>query len=162
MLLSKFLLYERYVLITKLTSVDVTKLISTTLLPQQNSEALYQGEITRDAFRITRISKYRNSFLPIIKGKISAVLNRTEISITMKPPVSTVIFLLIWICFTGVGCLKVIFPGLFNLSNEDKPIWFLPFLFLSGGYLIAILSFKSESRKSKQFLEMLLEVEEYR
>ena len=91
-------------------------------------------------------------------GNVLAASNRTEIAITMTLPIYTVIFMLFWIGFTGIGCFKVLFPGLFNLKEEDRPIWFLPFLFLLLGYLIALFSFKSESKKSREYLETLLVV----
>src|SRR5215813_12578721 len=158
MFLSKFIPYEKYVLFTNLTSEQVLKVISEMLGSQNYADALYKGGINGNTFKATRHIKGRNSFLPIIRGNISATSNRTEITITMTLPITTVIFLLVWIGVTGVGCLKVLFPSLFNLTEEDKPIWFLPFLFLLIGYLLTTFSFKSESKKSKEFLEMSLGV----
>jgi len=158
MFLSKFIPYEKYVLITNLTSEQVLKVISEMLLTQNNSDASYDGGIDGNTFKAIRHNKRSRSFSPIIRGNVLAASNRTEIAITMTLPIYTVIFMLFWIGFTGIGCLKVLFPGLFNLKEEDRPIWFLPFLFLLLGYLIALFSFKSESKKSREYLETLLVV----
>jgi hypothetical protein len=158
MFLSKFIPYEKYVLVTNLTSKEVLKAISEILLTQNNSDASYDGRINGNTFKAIRNNKRFRSFSPMIRGNVSTASNKTEISIKMTLPIYTAIFLLAWTGFFGVGCFKVLYPGLFNLREEDKPIWFLPFLFLLVTYLMVIFSFKSESKKAREYLEMSLAI----
>ena len=57
----------------------------------------FQGTVGADTFDIQRIIRYRNSFLPRIRGTIQAETAGSSISVTMSLPGPVLIFLVVWL-----------------------------------------------------------------
>ncbi|MBD2580340.1 hypothetical protein [Oscillatoria sp. FACHB-1406] len=49
-----------------------------------SNRAPYEGTISDDGFKITRVIHYRNSFLPVIRGTLESLPPGTVVRITMK------------------------------------------------------------------------------
>lgn len=60
------------------------------------SNKTYQGEITDNAFKISRIISYQNSFLPVIYGNFKEVQDGTEIKMKLAPQLFVIVFFVIW------------------------------------------------------------------
>jgi hypothetical protein len=115
----------------------------------------YEGTVDRNGFEITRIIGYRNSFLPVISGRIKATESQTVITITMRLHLFVRVFLTIWcgmaILFLVIYITKSIQERLFD------PATLLPIALLIFMYSLTTRSFKMESKKAKEdLLEMLL------
>lgn len=52
--------------------------------PSSKNDTRFQGEITADGFSISRIIGYRNSFLPVVTGKVHGGGSRSTIAVDMK------------------------------------------------------------------------------
>lgn len=61
----------------------------------------FEGMVSTESFQIHRIIRYRNSFLPIIYGRISPGIPGARIEVTLKFHIFAVIFGLIWLVFVG-------------------------------------------------------------
>ncbi len=57
---------------------------------------LFEGNLQGNSFRIRRITEYRKSYIPLIKGDIKKTSNGTNIKISMSENVMTSVFLFIW------------------------------------------------------------------
>ena len=77
---NKFLPVESYTLTTKLSVDEVRARIQQNtspkkdmgfFAPKNNSSKPYEGSITSNSFKISRIINYTNSFLPIITGRVA-------------------------------------------------------------------------------------------
>lgn len=165
--------FENYTLITKLSIEDVCKRISENIEPKKtaifsflscNSTKPYEGELVGDSFNISRIINYRNSFLPIIKGQITTSLGQTQIKIKMRPATFVLIFISIWLGIVGLFCIGFLAAGILQILRHGfSPIELFvlfPFGMFLLGYLLTFFAFKSESKKSKEFLARLLEGQE--
>ena len=131
-----------------------------TFAPHPNTKP-YEGTITGNTFKISRIIDYRNSFLPIIKGEISTYLGKTEISVRMRPIVFVVIFMTFWLTMTGLVCLGILFFAIVSLKKASpqnfEPILIMPFAMFAFGYALIMFCYKRESNNSKKFLINLFE-----
>lgn len=172
MKLLNFLPFEKYVLTTKMHYDDVYKRLADNIDPKKNthffafyrdSDKPYHGEISGNTFTMSRIIKYKNSFLPVIKGKISSSVGQTQISIKMRPEMFALIFGTMWMVLVGLVCVGLLLGGLLNfrqiIERGFSPAFLIPFGMFIFGYLLISISFKKESKKSKQFLATLLDAE---
>ena len=168
--LKKFYPFENYTLTTKLSGEEVLKRIEQNIVPKQkfssrlfgrNTPKPYEGVISENAFTISRIIDYRNSFLPVITGNISSYPGQTQVNIKMRPFRFVLFFMGFWIGSLGLVCVGILLYGSFHLkqlsANGFSPVSLIPFFMFTAGYLMLTLSFKYESKKSKSFLAALLE-----
>lgn len=114
----------------------------------------YEGEVGDHSFEINRIINYRNSFLPIIKGRIYPEGMGSKIDIKMAMHPFVIVFMSIWLGIVGniwiLAAIATIAEGKFESS----------ILAASGmllvGLLLPLIGFKPEASSSKQFLIDLL------
>jgi hypothetical protein len=123
----------------------------------QRSGGPYEGTVTSNSFKISRIISYRNAFLPVIKGSVS-FLNQREITISMGLNLFVKIFMIIWFSFSIISTSYMLSSYL-NDSSHFIMKKFIPGQMVVFGYLMMILAFKFESRKSKKDLGTLFEAE---
>jgi len=170
--LKSILPYEQYTFVTKLSTTEVAKRIAenTGLRPQMISftrrdipNTLFTGFVSGDRFELSRVIQYKNSFLPLIKGKMTPFLGKTEISISMAPMRSVLIFMCIWLGGVTMVCLGMLFYGFTNFHQVmGKGIEFpvvMPFFMWIVGVGMIIFGFRSESKRAKKMLVELLEGE---
>jgi hypothetical protein len=167
-----FLPFDNFKLLTKLSATEVQQRIeSITELKNGynfsfpgNRNRPYEGKLMDRSFEISRIINYRNSFLPTIKGHISTNLGRTELTIRMRPVVFVFVFMTFWLGAVGLVCLGTIIFVIMNfkqlLEGGLSPFALIPFGMFAFGYALLTIAYKSESKKSKAFLEQLLEAED--
>lgn len=170
MSLQKYLPYEKYTLISRLTAEQICQRIAQNTEQKKigflrrgwrGSEYPYEGYITGHLFRISRIIRYRNSFQPVIKGHILPFHGHTQVNIDMRLPDFTMFFMCVWLGVVGLVCLGMIIGIFVHLGEEVhsklRPDYFIPFIMFLFGYFLALIGFKTESAKSKLFLSRLLE-----
>jgi hypothetical protein len=113
--------------------------------PSSKNDNRFQGVVTADGFEISRIIGYRNSFLPVVTGKVRGAGSRSTISIEMKLH-SLVIVLLIAIMVPFL--LTVGF-----LAFEPDAFETLSLLLLPGlAYLGVLWGFWFEAEKQERVL----------
>ncbi|MDF3028410.1 MAG: hypothetical protein K0S23_2717 [Fluviicola sp.] len=171
---SWFLPVENYIIHTKLSEEEIiqrlTELTKNTgsksnaslfglgTLFGQKSGGPYEGKIQSKEFKISRIISYRNSFLPVIKGSISSFLNQREITISMGLNLVVKIFTIVWFSIVAISAFFILDKFLHTNENPFLTNLF-PLQMAVFGYVVMILSFKFESRKSKKDLKKLFEAE---
>lgn len=176
---SDFLPLEKYTILTNLSEEEVLmrlrKIIGNPdrrfqisfmgidLKKHSNASFDYEGTISDNTFKISRAIRYRNSFLPVIKGTVSSFVNKTEIHISMKMPLIVRIFMIIWLSLTGIPALLILlttFIALMRLNFQAiNPFLFMPLGMFAFGYCLMFFAFKYEARKSKKDLNILWEAE---
>jgi hypothetical protein len=115
----------------------------------------FEGTVSAEGFQINRIIRYRNSFLPVIHGHFSPLLQGVRIEVTMKLHIVVLIFGLVWLSFVGSIALGVI-PQLLTTGRLD-----------SGGgivcgmliffYLMVTIGFGIEAHKARRLLSSIFE-----
>jgi hypothetical protein len=171
--LTKFLPFENYVLTTKLSLDEVYNRLAANVEPKKsfrlsiftgNPTKAYEGEISKYAFRISRIITYKNSFLPIISGEILTLPGQTQINIKMKLSPFVLIFAGFWLSIVGLLSIYII-AGTFTKASQYSSNGFTQQSLIPLGMfiffcLLTLISFKVESGKSRKFLKTILDGEE--
>lgn len=161
----KYLPIESYTLVTKLPVEEVLKRLADNIEPEKiirfslfnkATGKPYEGQMVGRTFKITRIIDYRNSFLPVITGRISSFLGETEIKVKMRLSPFIFVFMSFWLGTVVFFGLQIIYTQLFELRQFSSVILAPLGMFLFG-YLLTILPFKAESKKSKAFLATLFD-----
>ncbi len=115
------------------------------------SGKMFWGNVTGYSFEIQPVNTFRNSFAPVIKGKI----NNDVIDVDMRPHIFVTIFMSFWLLIC-VGFILVATATMIINQEFELPLT-LPYLMFFFGYSIFILSFRHEAKKAKIKLQMLLE-----
>ena len=160
--------HEDYQLITSLPEEEVVELISGQIEPQQTwrlaqfrsnkNQKPYEGVITGNIFKIIRIIRYRNSFLPMISGTIKQQGESTRIHIEMKIMPLATLFITLLIGVILIMGISFLFIGLHDRSF--LPAIAVPVIMFGMGYFMVYWGFKLESAKSKKFLRELFRADE--
>ncbi len=167
MKLKKYLPVEDYELLTDLSVEQVlaklqenTGPVSASYFGHSSSDKPYEGSVKAPVFEMTRVINYRNSFQPMITGRVYSKQQQTHIAIKMRLHNFVLVFATIWLGITGSTFLMFLLVFLYKPNGfiHSNMLLFLPaslgfFLF---GYVLCIQAFKYESRKSKKFFEDLL------
>jgi hypothetical protein len=163
----KYLPFENITYKTKLDSDKILKRINEITEPQKifrksgifgsTNYKPYEGYIDGMSFKITRITGYRNSFLPKIEGIIKKSFHETTVNVKMRLHPFVLIFMSIWCGGVGLGFLAVLNTSI-NKGNFE-PIILIPLGMLLFGYGLTTGGFKYESIKSKKYLAQLFETE---
>lgn len=122
----------------------------------------YIGKIYHTQFEIKRAINYRNSFLPIIKGEIKDGISGSKIEVKMGLPDFVKVFMCIWLGIVFLVSLGTLYTLLFDNALKEGPFIFIPFVMLFAGVAMAVLGFKTESKKSITDLEELLQAKRIR
>jgi hypothetical protein len=159
-----FVPYENIIFESDLSYDEIIKRIENIIEPKRslfsrlfkkNNEKTYEGELFENVFKINRIILYRNSFIPIIYGTIISDCNKTIINIKMKLHIIVKIFMSIWLSFFVLESFTDIKKFISDMELNVLPL--MPITMILFGYILMTGIFKSESRKSKIYLEELFE-----
>ena len=147
----KLLPFDTFEFQTSLTLEETITVLKAEVEPKKwfrwftSKHAFFEGEVSREGFKIMRIINYRNSFLPIIRGTFKQSQNGINVIIRM----SLHPFVLAFMCFWFGG---VIF-GLFTVEDgaiRNNSLVAVPLLImLILGWVMVYGGFWFEARKAK-------------
>ncbi len=131
----------------------------------------FQGNINNGEFKISRIIHYKNSFRPVITGKVQSEIDHNVIDLTLRLDFAVLaVFLFITLGFAS----EVLMPTIsFMLQSwfSGQPIEFMQYLpngswlnliLSSAGwilflYLFMMIPFNIEAQKATKYLDELFE-----
>jgi len=116
---------------------------------------LFEGTITSEGFKVSRIIRYRNSFLPVISGNFSPTANGVRVDVTLRLHRAVLAFSVVWFSFVVLGAAAVAL----ELLRSRHPESFMPLAMLAFSYLLVTLSFGFEARKARRLLGEIFEAE---
>ncbi|HEY9618729.1 MAG TPA: hypothetical protein V6C78_00085 [Crinalium sp.] len=127
----------------------------------------FEGRLNGNSFEITRTSLYRNSFLPVIRGKFQSNGSGTDLQIRMRLHKFVGIFMSFWLgtlafqsmTLTPIVISKVVVAkGLYAaISHPVLLTSLVPVILLVGGYLICWVGFRAEAWLAKKILNQALQ-----
>ena len=125
-------------------------------MSSSSNQKPFQGEITQNGFKITRIIHYRNSFLPIITGKFLPGNPRLKVEIRMGLHPFVTAFICIW--FGGVGLISIIFlASMLSGTTTFSIDSLIPLGMLVFGWALVSGGFWFEVKKQKPMLIEMFE-----
>src|SRR5262245_2784853 len=113
----------------------------------------FQGTITGDRFEISRIIRYRNSFLPQIRGQIRQGYQGAAIDLTLQLHVLVLLFIAVWLAALGASVVVLISMAFGSGSSQIYSL--IPAGMLVFVVLLCTLSFNFEASKAKALLKGL-------
>jgi len=115
----------------------------------------FEGEVREDGFTISRVINYRNSFLPVIEGKVVAKGDGSELHVELRPARAVRLFLSIWLGFLGVFATLSFIP-LSRGEMDGLLLLVLPIFMGSFGIVISHAGFSHEHGRALKELSKIL------
>ena len=147
--------YDSFEIDTQMTAEAIAAVLNDRIEPTKwfrwlEDHKTFQGTITRDGFKITRIINYRNSFLPIISGFLHPGPSGISVAIRMRLHPIITAFMFVWF---GVALGIVAFiAALFGRQTEEHLVLLIPFGMLFFGWALMSGVFWFEAKKTKPIL----------
>ena len=149
-----FLPFETIVIETPVTKDDTIATLASNIerektfrfLKKSDTKA-FEGRLTGNAFEIRRIISYRNSFLPVIKGRIETFGTRTRLTINMRLHITVIIFMAVWFGFVGLFFIASV-----SSSDDSGGTFLFPLGMLIFGYALTMGGYLFESYRTKEIL----------
>jgi hypothetical protein len=113
----------------------------------------FRGHIGKNYFKVWRIIKYRNSFLPVITGKLCPTETGSKIEVFLRLNYSVMIFWALWML--AAICFLIMF--IFILAGVEKLFSLVPLFMIVFGYLLCMIPFNIESSKAKEILKEIVQ-----
>jgi hypothetical protein len=164
----KFIPFDKFIIESKISESELTSLLSEQIEPKINFRLShyfsdkklkpYEGTLENRTFRINRIIKHQNPFLPRIRGKFETKYGGgSKIQIKMRIKYSVLLFVL----FCSLAPTLFFFSFRSESNNETtlSPELIISIIWFTIGYLFTYLFFNYERNKSKKFLFELFKSE---
>ncbi len=103
------------------------------------------GKIEGDSFRVYRDIRYRNSFLPQVRGTVVSTSRGSRVLITMYLHPLVALFVLFWLGGVGAGAI-----AMFRTENGS---FFIPVLMFLFGIGLTVGGFYPEALKARRILK---------
>jgi hypothetical protein len=153
----KILPYENFTISTPDSLAVIIERLSTQVEPTKifrfsRQHALYQGTISEQGFKITRIIHYRNSFLPVIRGRFEVQPHQTIVDIQMSPHPFVMVFIGFWCLFWYGISVPFALNGAFSQS--------MAVVFLGMPIVILVIfwiAFWTEAKRSRHELSQIIQ-----
>lgn len=125
-------------------------------LQTQSTDKYFYGKVEGDSFELCRIIKHRNSFCPILFGKVEENGNETSININTRLDKNVKIFVTIWFAIVVIMCIA--FPFFNFKAYTDIPFFvnYIPYYMLVCGGIALLIIYNIEKNMAiKKFKESL-------
>jgi len=113
----------------------------------------FNGQINYNTFKIGKNIYGRNSFLPVINGKIEENNMGCKVFIKVRMAWFTIAFMIIWLGNAFLGIALEIYnwlsDGYLNISS-------ISFKFFIFGYIVMMLAYKIPAKQSKDELYQII------
>jgi hypothetical protein len=158
--------FQRLIVETPLPVMDVIKRIEQAVEPRKlwrwsRVHRDFQGVTSHNAFKITRIIHYRNSFLPVIVGAIKPRLaGGTRVEITMRLAWAVAAFMILWSA-VPLGILVFMLASKSGAAPQ-KAGGLLGFTLMMACFAYALCSggFNVEARRAREILVKVISGEQ--
>ncbi|MCX7548078.1 hypothetical protein OS188_08950 [Xanthomarina sp. F1114] len=156
---------EKIELSTKLSNQEVRSILRTYIRPKKifkfgfkadKENKLFEGYFEQDRFKIQRIIRGRNSFIPQIEGQIQPHTGGTKLIAYLKIQTFVIVFMTFWLGGVSLSFITI----LVGVIMEDTPLFVIifPLVMLVFGLGLIQYGFKRERKNSINDLKQILEI----
>jgi hypothetical protein len=117
----------------------------------------FRGTTDAAGFKVTRVIRYRNSFLPVVSGRIQAQGTGSRVHVDMRLHTLVAAFMTFWL--GAVGLFAVAFAAQFLLyPGETDPVMLLaPLAMFALGWALTTFGFWFEAARQERMLRGIFE-----
>jgi hypothetical protein len=126
---------------------------------KRDSHSPFLGEVGPDRFKIVRNITYRNSWMPVMVGRITQEGSNTVIRVRLRLVTFVLIFTCFWITMATFGTLAITLRS-FSIGDPSRYIGLLILGFPAFGYALCMGGFLYERKRSLKELKELLQAVE--
>jgi hypothetical protein len=112
------------------------------------------GKVEGDTFCMYRDIRYRNSFLPQVRGSVVSTSRGSKVLVTMYLHPLVALFVLFWLGAVGAGALAV-----FSAQNGNIGPALIPAGMFLFGIILTVGAFYPEAFKARRLLEQSIGTE---
>lgn len=145
----KLIPYSVFKIDTEISSAEVLRRIEVCTGKKKffdfNPSHEFNGRVDEKGFVVTKNITYRNSFLPVITGKVENKSNGAQVEISMRLHFFVICFMFFWLLFVSIGCAVVIW----NFENISLFSAAIPFAMLIFAVALASGGFWFEAAKQR-------------
>lgn len=151
----KLMPYDKFQINSKLSPIEIIQRIRDCTGDDEffslHQTHEFSGQVNDNDFKIMKNISYRNSFQPIIEGKIEQTSMGTQVTISMRLHLFVMLFMVIYLVLAGIF-------GISSLINATVFSWsiFSHFGLLIAGGALASGGFWFEAYRQKRRLIALL------
>lgn len=168
----KFLPYKKFTFTTKLSPQEFHELLIKKVDRHQpllawgnrTSDKKFEGKIYGLNFEISKKIKYRNSFLPVIYGKMEPFLGGAIVNVTLKPNTFVLVFMSIWlgvVFLVNIVFLAIMVSNIFTGKGfKFQTEGFIPLGMLAIGFAIFSIGFWPEAKPTIDLFKKVFDVDE--
>jgi len=152
-----FIPYQRFEIKIKLSQDATREKLADIVEPRQlgwrfsNEHKPFEGELEINKFKISRVIRYRNSFLPVLVGAIQDDLDASSLQVVARPN---------WFVIVLWPLLLLAFFYSTIISAETTNIGLI-LLFILFFYAVPTFFFNLELNKAKKLLNEQFETENF-
>ena len=112
----------------------------------------YEGELTSDGFRLNRLIRGRNSFLPRARGRVTGTARGSRVVVTLALHPATIAFLVAWCIVFGAISFAILTEWQSGIATPPLfPLAGIPF-----AYVLTTLAFGFEAVRAERFVREVL------
>ena len=112
----------------------------------------YEGELTSDGFRLNRVIRGRNSFLPFARGRVTGTARGSSVVVTLTLHPATIAFLVAWCLVFGAISFSILTAWQSGIATPPPfPLAGIPF-----AYVLTTLAFGFEAVRVERFIRDVL------
>ncbi len=115
----------------------------------------FRGEVKAETFRIVRRVQFRNSFAPVLEGRVFAIDGGSELKVTVFVPTALLLFVIFWSLLATAAAMMTVQQAMLEGSLETMmmlAVGGIPFV----GLGVAWLGYSLEASRSERALKGLV------
>jgi 4-hydroxybenzoate polyprenyltransferase len=124
----------------------------------QSRSRTLEHTATGPTFDIQRVIRYRNTFLPRIRGRIQAGASGSSISVTMSLPLAVQIFALAWLTVSAAMVAMVLVSIIYHPRLAHAAFMLFIVLMLRAGWRMIVGGFSTEAAEAERLLLKMFKV----
>ena len=117
----------------------------------------FSGTVADGTFEISRVIRYRNSFLPVVCGRIEPQGAGSRIHVRMRLHLFAMVFMTVWMGLVAVALVGILYVFALDQGGLDGIALLAPLGMFAFGWALTTFGFWFEADKQERMLREMFE-----